>query len=289
MTTENKNCDILPKVDSFSTGVYRIHCTVNGRNYVGSAARCFIHRWRMHLHQLRNGKHHSLILQRSWIKYGESSFVFEIIERCDPVICVEREQYYMDKLKSADCNFGFNISPTAGSPLGVKHTLESCLRRSIANKGRKMPPRTKEHIDKIRAKQIGKKQTPEQIARRIGRKHTPESIAQMRAVKIGKKKSLETIEKMRVAKLGKPHSAAHVASMIGRIVTQETRAKIRAKLIGRKATPEILQKIKEGWIRRRERLSAKPLQSASEVSRQSNQHQPNSAKAQNRLAQEWSH
>lgn len=238
MTIEKKNCDIFPKVDSFSTGVYRIHCTVNGRNYVGSAARCFIHRWRMHLHQLRNGKHHSPILQRSWIKYGESSFVFEIIELCDPVICVEREQYYIDKLKAADRNFRFNISPTAGSPLGVKHTPESCLKKSIANKGRKMPPKSDETLRRMSEAQRGKRQSKEHLAKRFGRKHTPESIEKMRLAKIGKRKSEQTIEKIRLANTGKRNSDSHIENMKGRKVSQETRDKIRMKLLGRKPSNE---------------------------------------------------
>ena len=40
-------------------------------------------RWKQHKNQLKNKKHVNLLLQRSWDKYGEFQFKFELIELVD--------------------------------------------------------------------------------------------------------------------------------------------------------------------------------------------------------------
>lgn len=59
-------------------------------------------------------------MDRALLKYGFSSFSLEILEYCAISNCLEREQYYLDKLKPS-----YNIVETAGSTLGYKHTQES--------------------------------------------------------------------------------------------------------------------------------------------------------------------
>ena len=46
-------------------------------------------------------------------KYGIDNFYFEIIEICEPNICIEKEQYWMDLLKPH-----YNLLKKAGSSLG---------------------------------------------------------------------------------------------------------------------------------------------------------------------------
>ena len=52
------------------TGVYAIVHLGSGKKDVGSAAKCFARRWRKHLQDLKNGTHHSRLLQRAFDKYG---------------------------------------------------------------------------------------------------------------------------------------------------------------------------------------------------------------------------
>lgn len=101
------------------SGIYKIRNIINEKCYVGSAVD-FEKRWGGHKHGLKEGKHHSRHLQAAWQKYGKKSFVFEIVEKCEKLLLIEREQYYLDVLKPQ-----YNISPTAGSSLGVKHTEET--------------------------------------------------------------------------------------------------------------------------------------------------------------------
>jgi len=59
--------------------IYKIINTVNGKFYVGSTTNTR-ERFRVHRNRLRNNKHHSRHLQAAWNKYGESMFVFHVIE-----------------------------------------------------------------------------------------------------------------------------------------------------------------------------------------------------------------
>ena len=134
--------------DVNSSGIYRIRNLLNGKCYIGSA-KSFRVRWIKHRNDLKNGKHHSAYLQRSWRMHGEDSFAFEVIELCEPGVLVVREQAWMDQLKPE-----YNVSPTAGNCLGVKHSAETRLKHSLATKGRKFP--------EAAAKRVGQKRSKEQ-------------------------------------------------------------------------------------------------------------------------------
>lgn len=148
-------------------GVYKITNMVNGKIYIGSTGSKggFKKRWSYHLEGLRKNKHHSRHLQRAWNKYGEESFVFEILEIIryfTKETLLIREQYYLDLYKSYDVNLGYNICKIAGSSLGVKKTPEQIKQMSELRKGKPIPwmntgePRSKEHIENLRSACIGK-------------------------------------------------------------------------------------------------------------------------------------
>lgn len=125
---------------SRTPSIYQIRHIESGKVYVGSAidprTRC-----RKHRNALIKGKHHAPYLQHAWDKYGETAFVFEIIE---PVLFVEdliaREQYWIDTLRSNDPAHGYNLAPTAGSSLGYKHTDETRANMSKQAKARTADP-----------------------------------------------------------------------------------------------------------------------------------------------------
>lgn len=120
------------------SGIYIIKNLLNGKVYVGSAV-SIKRRWAKHKHQLNKNKHHSKHLQRSWNKYGKDNFFFEVLQVvANKQDLIFEEQRHIDSFKSYDRKFGYNISPTAGSSLGVKHTIEMKKKVSAANKGKKM-------------------------------------------------------------------------------------------------------------------------------------------------------
>lgn len=117
-----------------STGVYRIRNVKNGKMYVGSTGKGFYVRCRKHREDLRAGRHHCDYLQKSWNKHGEQSFVFEVVEACDPQWAIAQEQVFIDYWKAANTVFGYNTNPIAGktsyrkrSPESIERTRQSAI------------------------------------------------------------------------------------------------------------------------------------------------------------------
>jgi len=104
-------------MDVSKTGVYVIENLVNGKKYVGSAARSFRERWNGHKNDLKNKRHHSHILQRAFNKYGEENFKFDILGYYPPCFVLKAEQHFIDTLKPE-----YNICKVAGSLLGTKRS-----------------------------------------------------------------------------------------------------------------------------------------------------------------------
>jgi group I intron endonuclease len=104
--------------------IYRILNIENKKFYIGSAAD-YGRRKKQHIWYLTNGKN-SPILQKSFDKYGISSFVFEIVEIVeDKNDLLIREQFYLDNLKPWDPKIGYNICKFAGNWLGNSHSEET--------------------------------------------------------------------------------------------------------------------------------------------------------------------
>jgi len=133
--------------DLYKTGIYKITCTINNKIYIGSACgishtskkqRGFAKRWQEHINRLRSNSHRNKHLQSAWDKYGEDSFIFEIIEFCNSQNVEIRENYYINFYKSFDHEIGFNI---LGGHLAnyKKKTQEQKDKISLALKGKKRP------------------------------------------------------------------------------------------------------------------------------------------------------
>lgn len=118
-----------------NSGIYKITNIENNKFYIGSAIMLY-KRWSTHKQQLKNNKHHSIILQRAWNKYGENKFIFEIIEFVNPEILILREQYYLDLFNPTNPNIGYNINPIANSQKGRIVSAETRAKISIGNKGK---------------------------------------------------------------------------------------------------------------------------------------------------------
>ncbi|MGL4622235.1 MAG: GIY-YIG nuclease family protein [Chroococcidiopsis sp.] len=165
-------------------GVYAIICSVNGFRYVGSASGIegFAQRCRQHYYRLRQRTHHSIILQVHFDRYGEKAFEFVILEVCaNKEDCILQEQKWLDINGVGSENKSYNLSPTAGSPLGIKHSPEVVKRRAEAQRGKKLPPLTEERKARLRAANLGKKYSAETRAKVAaagrGRKQSEETKA----------------------------------------------------------------------------------------------------------------
>ncbi|MBE2919373.1 helix-turn-helix domain-containing protein [Anoxybacillus flavithermus] len=133
------------------SGIYKITNIKTGKIYIGSAVD-LRRRFYAHLKSLRRNAHDNKYLQNAWNKYGEDSFSFDVIEIVeDKEKLLEVEQKWIDQTLCYKRDKGYNISPTAGSTLGLKHTKEQRLKNSLAKRGSKSPNHT---IDESIAKEI---------------------------------------------------------------------------------------------------------------------------------------
>ncbi len=206
-----------------ASGIYKITCLANKRIYIGSAVD-LLKRKQTHFGALRQNKHYNPKLQNAWNKYGEETFVFEVLELVLIINLTAREQYWFNKLRPFG-NQGFNIAHTAGSMLGVKHS-----------------PQARANMSKARQ---GWRPTPEQNERNrqanLGKRNSPEAREKMRQSALGRKLSPEHKEKLRLANLGRKRPL-------------EEREKISQAQIGKKMSPEACEKIRQSWIIRRNKL-----------------------------------
>jgi len=80
-----------------------------------------------------------MLICRALFKYGYSNFSLEILEYCDPELCLKREKHYIDLL-----NPDYNISQHPSSPfLGLIHSKEALAKMSIIKQGIKKSIRHK--------------------------------------------------------------------------------------------------------------------------------------------------
>lgn len=147
----------MPIFNRWKSGVYCILNKINGKRYVGSAVDLNNRRDR-HTKALNKSTHSNRHLQAAWNAYGSRSFDFIVIMKCHPDRCIENEQKYIDYYDSSNPNHGYNLSPTAGSTLGVRYSADSRLKlRELRgtpeykkDQSNRMRARnTQEYIDKL--------------------------------------------------------------------------------------------------------------------------------------------
>lgn len=150
---ENKNKSIVPVVSYLNidvnksliykenkgkSGIYRLNNLITDKCYVGSSVSLssrFSHYYSLaHI----SNKERSSIIYNSILKYGYINFSLDILEYCEPSLCISREQYYIDLLKPE-----YNICLRAGSPLGVKRDIRFSMNLSKAKRGKKYDIRVK--------------------------------------------------------------------------------------------------------------------------------------------------
>lgn len=202
----------------FVSGIYAIRNEINGKVYVGSAAR-FSGRFKSHRSCLKLGKHHSQKLQRAWDKYGEANFRFVVLERvAEKIDLIAREQFWIDSLQAV--SHGYNVCPTAGSSLGRKASEEtkrlmSAQRRNISAETRQKMSESRKGIkisEKVRA-------MLQQSARTRVRTQTERAkISAFRSAYVGWKHSEET--KAKIGRCG----AANASSKLNEGAVRSIRA-----------------------------------------------------------------
>nr|YP_009072316.1 GIY-YIG endonuclease [Sclerotinia borealis]AHX82981.1 GIY-YIG endonuclease [Sclerotinia borealis] len=113
------NCELekdrILKENRNKAVVYRWINNVNKKTYVGSSVN-----FSVRLYKYYSVKHlmkHNTAIHNALLKYGYSNFTLDILEYCEGVDPVLREQFYFEILKPE-----YNILQQAGSSLGFKHS-----------------------------------------------------------------------------------------------------------------------------------------------------------------------
>ena len=209
---------------AWTAAIYLIRNLKNHKVYIGSGINIEKRRTE-HFNALRKGVHHNKHLQRAWNKYGEDIFEFKILLYCNSEELLGNEQdamdYYTELLGWAGL---CNISPTAGSSLGVKRSMETRAKLSVSHKGKKFSPETRARMSaagKGNTNSRGAKRSLEtraKLSASARMKQSPETCAKISASLTGRKKAPPSPETR--AKLS--------AASMGHKVSKETRAKISA-------------------------------------------------------------
>lgn len=122
--------------------IYLLVNRINGKFYLGSTKNTKSRKLK-HFRDLKNKKHHSIHLQRSYDKNGVDCFYFIIIETC--LNYVKREQELLNKIDFKDC---YNVSKTSsGGDMIFNHPERERLVKEATERlrnFRKPAPRYKE-------------------------------------------------------------------------------------------------------------------------------------------------
>ena len=100
--------------------------------YIGQTKN-ILERIRVHLSDLRAGRHFNKHLQRAFNKYGEDAFEFRVLEACVAPELNALECYWINACLSDDRHFGYNMR--TGGAAGFTVTQEARYNMSQARKG----------------------------------------------------------------------------------------------------------------------------------------------------------
>ncbi len=165
-----------------SPGVYKGTCRPTAKVYIGSSVDIY-KRVGGHIRALRRGDHANPYLQHAWDRYGETAFEWEAIEETTTDELLAAEQYYLDKYRAYDRDYGYNIAPEAGSTRNLPRNATWNQRISDALKRRFSNPANRTNT---------------------GRAHSAESRQKMSIGRRGKPVSDETRQRASDARRGKP-------------------------------------------------------------------------------------
>jgi len=150
---ENSDLDkqYILKENKGKGGIYMWTNNLNGKQYIGSSVD-LSRRLKEYYDTSRLSRlEGSMAINRALLKYGHSNFKLEIIEYCEPLNVIAREQFYLDLLQPE-----YNILLKAGSSFGYKHSDET--------------------LGKFRAR----RHTEETLAKLRARKHSEETKQKIR-------------------------------------------------------------------------------------------------------------
>ena len=196
-------------------GIYTIRNKVNGKIYIGQAID-IKDRWKDHRKRLNGGYHVNKHLQRSWDKYGEESFEFNILLECEESQLNTLEEYYIFELMTYDKRVGYNKTYGGDNGRPTEETRKKMSKSHTDIKGENHPMYGKHHSEETKKKisenhtdikgekhpMYGKHHT-EETRKKMSKSHT--DIKGENHPMYGKRHTEETKKKMSESHKGKKH------------------------------------------------------------------------------------
>ena len=237
--------------------IYKVTNLVNNKVYIGKTISGLRKRKNKHLSDSRN-KLYKCVFHDAIRKYGEDSFVWEILDRVMfSDLLIDSEKFYIKKYNCKIPN-GYNMTDGGEGICGFSHTEETKRKISKAHVGKKHSPET---IKKMSGKnnpmfgRTGEKNSQYGVRKfgkdnpHFGKRVSIESRNKMSAMRIGRHPTAETRKKMSDNQKGEGNN------FFGKKHTEETRKKISAHhadmrgknspMFGRKMSEETKRKIIE--------------------------------------------
>lgn len=124
--------------------IYCIRNVVNGKMIIGQTVQSAPRRWADYKCALKRGNYANSYLQRSWNKYGENVWEFEMIEECDTIEKLNQQEiYYINELNTM-APHGYNLKPGGRNPGHLTEEHKEKIRQ--ANLGKRLSPDHKRKI-----------------------------------------------------------------------------------------------------------------------------------------------
>jgi group I intron endonuclease len=137
--------------------VYAILNVVDGTMYVGSTIH-YKKRMTDHSINLRLNRHANVHLQAAYNHYGQSNFLFLVLEECKEKDLREREQYWIDRIPH---KYNIVLNARGGAPMGRVVSEETREKISASQKGKPRKKHTAEAKRKVSEAMKGREFTPE--------------------------------------------------------------------------------------------------------------------------------
>lgn len=179
------------------TGIYKIKNLINDKIYIGKTEVRFVERYWNHVWKLNNRSHDNKYLEKSWWKYGDTNFVFEVVHILDNDEDINNlENYYIELFDSF--NNGYNLTMGGEGKRGYvtsdKAKMIIGAKNKINNLGKKHSEETK-----IKMRKSSRHLSP-----------SPQTIEKIKLARTGIKASNETKEKLRLLNLGSKSPVAKI-------------------------------------------------------------------------------
>jgi len=246
-------CGTPSAVAKADCGIYLIRNTHNGKVYVGRSVGVW-KRWLSHRRSLREGTHKNPHLQAAWEKYGENTFVFEVVERVEDESTLPlREGFHMNRLNACDRDHGYN-SVEMDEEAQVRFSEEHKAKISAALMGHSVSEENRRAMSEaLRGRPQGTEERERRAEAQRGQKHTEATKDKIRTNgNLGRKfgpLSPEHRQKLSEARKGKkrdPAIGAKVSKALrGRVRSEEHCQKLSEALTGKKRSVESVERQRE--------------------------------------------